>query len=61
MKMLLYFFILLVLSRASYLVNSMEVTMEILLFLFLVPGKSQVITLRGAIVKIAKGNILDGL
>jgi hypothetical protein len=61
MKMLLYFFLLFLLSRAGYLVNSMEVTMEILLFLFLVSGRSQVITLRGAIVMVAGGNILDGL
>jgi hypothetical protein len=30
-------------------------------FVVLVPGKSQVITLRGAIVTIEEGNILDGL
>jgi hypothetical protein len=38
----------LTLSSAGYLVNSMEVTMEMLLFLFLVPGRSQVIALRGS-------------
>jgi hypothetical protein len=36
------------LFQAGYLVNSMEVTMEMLLFLFLVLGRSQVIALRGS-------------
>jgi hypothetical protein len=61
MKMILYFFSLVTLLSGMLSCNSMEVTMEILLLLFLVLGMSHVINLKGTVVTVVGGNILDGL